>query len=759
MRTDPILREFHELLLNQYGGQVRIIYVKKEEIGEPEPGPFVEELDIPGFLIHNLLSRGIKRLYKFQWEAIKSILDGNNTVIVSGTGTGKTEAFLIPLIIKGISSSRNPCSLLLYPTKALARDQLKRINEIAGFGYITTAVYDGDTPRKERKRIASNPPNILISNPDMIHVGLVLSPAIRRMVRNINYLVLDEMHSYEGAFGTHVRAIIERLKIFRRKDLVFVGSSATIGNPERHGEILFGEKVRVVRGPIWRRGIAYHVMISTGYLSRWSVSAAVAALLSRLGLRVLVFVDSQQMAEVIARIIHRGFNREFYVHRAGLMSEERRRIETMLSQGEIDGVVATPTLELGIDIGYLDAIVMVAPPPSYAKYIQRAGRAGRRGRIGYVFMVLGDDPIDSYYEKRPEEYFMRDISPVYIEPGNEEVLRIHVIALLLQQGMVKKDLVKRFGWEKVFDEIVNEGFAVSIPVGYFPVWRKARKEFFKYMTIRGAGPQVVIHDENDEVIGFRELPMAVLDLHPYAIYLHGGRVYQSIMIDPDKRIARVRRLPDDTPLYTRPLYTTDLIDYDVIRERISVRGIPLAYARVKISINVEGYAVYSIFESSRPAAIEYLDKPVIFTYKTRALLIKYPCIKEWNLMENAETFHAIEHTIISAARPVCGAGLGDLGGISYPSGDIVVYDSAIGGSGLASLLFDRFEKAEEIAYRIMKECKCDDGCPRCIYSPYCGNNNKILSRKKALFMLEKVISRKAYVHEKPVESKYGNPIA
>ena len=759
MKIDLIFREFQELLLNRYGNQVKIIHIRKEEIGEPEPGPFIEELDIPDFLRHNLLTKGIKRLYKFQWEAIKYILNGYNTVIASGTGTGKTEAFLIPLIVKGIDSSRNPNSLLLYPTKALARDQLKRINEITGFGYVTTAVYDGDTPRKERKKISSNPPHILISNPDMIHVGLVLSPAIRKMVRNIDYLVLDEMHSYEGAFGAHVRATIERVKIFRRKDLVFIGSSATIGNPKRHGEMLFGEKVKVVRGPIWRRGIAYHVMISAGYLSRWSVSASVAALLSRLGLRVLVFVDSQQMAEVIARIIRRGFNAEFHVHRAGLTPEERRSVEIKLSRGEIDGVVATPTLELGIDIGYLDAVVMVAPPPSYAKYIQRAGRAGRRGRTGYVFMILGDDPIDSYYEKNPEEYFTQDIPPVYIEPSNEEVLRIHALALLLQQGMVKKDLAKRISWKKAFDEVVDEGFAVSIPIGYFPVWRRARREFFKYMTIRGAGPQVAIHDENDKVIGFRELPMAVLDLHPYAIYLHGGKVYQSIMIDPGKRIARVRRLPDDTPLYTRPLYTTDLIDYDIVRERISTRGIPLAYARVTISINVEGYAVYSIFESNRPAAIEYLDRPVVYTYRTRALLLKYPYINEWDLMGNAEAFHAIEHTIISAARPVCGAGLGDLGGISYPSGDIVIYDSAVGGSGLASLLFDRFEKAEELAYKIMEDCRCDDGCPRCIYSPYCGNNNKILSRRKALYVLGRVISGKARIYEKPAKSRYGNPIA
>ncbi len=759
MKIDPLLEDFRELLRDRFGELVRIVYIRKEEIGEPEPGPNIEDLDIPDFLKQNLLLRGIRRLYRFQWEAIKYILDGYHTIIASGTGTGKTEAFLIPLITRCIGRDRNPGALLLYPTKALARDQLKRIHEITGFGYVSTAVYDGDTPKRERRRIASNPPHILISNPDMIHVGLVLSPAIRKMVRNIDYLVLDEMHVYEGAFGAHVRAVIERLKIYRGASPVFIGSSATIGNPERHGETLFGEKVRVVRGPVWRRGVAYHVMVSAGYLSRWTVAASVAALLTRLGLRVLVFVDSQQMAEVLARIIRRGFNAEFHVHRAGLTPEERRSVELRLSRGEIDGVVATPTLELGIDIGYLDAVVMVAPPPSYAKYLQRAGRAGRRGRTGYVFMVLGDDPIDSYYERNPAEYYGQDIPPVYIEPGNEEVLRIHALALLLQQGMVKRDLVRRIGWERVFEEVVQEGFAVSIPIGYFPLWKRARREFMRYMTIRGAGPQVTIYDEEDHVIGYRELPMAILDLHPQAIYLHGGRVYQSVHIDPGRRVARVTRLPDDTPLYTRPLYTTDLIDYEVLLERRSSRGIPLAYARVTISLSVEGYAVYSMFESDRPAAIEYLDSPVRYSYRTRALLLKYPCVDEWGLMGNAEAFHAIEHVLISAARPVCGAGLGDLGGISYPSGDIVIYDSAPGGSGLARLLYERFEKAEELAYRIVSSCRCFDGCPRCIYSPYCGNNNKVLSRRKAVYVLKNIIEGGIRIIEKPAESRYGNPIA
>ncbi|WFO76407.1 DEAD/DEAH box helicase [Desulfurococcaceae archaeon MEX13E-LK6-19] len=758
---DRVLVELKEFIERRWSNVVDIIHVYREETGEPEKGPFIEETGFPEPVINYLKSRGINRLYKFQWDAIKSILDGYDTVIVSGTGTGKTEAFLAPLIVKAIEDpNTKPNALILYPTKALARDQLNRLQEFLGFGPITATVFDGDTPRKDRKRIAVNPPSILISNPDMVHVGLVLSPYMRKLLKKISYLVLDEMHVYEGVFGAHVKAVIDRLKIFRKSKPLFIGSSATIGNPEKHGEVLFGTKVRVIKGPLRRRGTAYHVMISAGYLSRWTVTAGVASMLAQMGLRVLVFTDSQQMAEVVARIARRGFGQEFLVHRAGLPPEERRNVEAKLQKGDIGGVVATPTLELGIDIGSLDAVVMAAPPPTYAKYLQRAGRAGRRGRTGYIFLILGDDPIDAYFEREPQKYYEQEIPPIYIEPDNEEVLKIHGLALLMQQGMIRRDAIPGKTWIQALEKLVEEGLAVKTAIGYFPVWKKARSLLLEYMSIRGAGPQVtIIEKDSGKPIGTRELPMAILDLHPHAIYLHGGRIYQSIELDVGKRTAVVQKLPDDIPYYTRPLYTTDLIDYDIVDKRVSATGIPLIYARVTISIIVQGYVIYNIYSGEKPTSIEELEHPVVYTYNTRALLLKYPPNPEWDTMDNAEAFHAIEHTLISAARPVCGAALGDLGGISYPSGDIVIYDAAPGGSGLARLLFERFEKAEKIAYEIVSKCKCDDGCPRCIYSPYCGNNNRVLSRKKAAFILGASIKGVFKVVGKPAEERYGSPIA
>ena len=351
----------------------RVIHEHDEVQGDPAPGPSIDEVDLPHSLRESLRARGVERLYGFQWEAIRLVEAGKDVVLVAGTGTGKTEAFLIPLLKRGLKSVGSVSSILVYPTKALARDQARRLSSIMSGTGVSFAVLDGDTPREERRKIYENPPAILITNPDMIHVGLAMSRDFRELVSSAETVVLDELHVYQGVFGAHAKWLLYRLQDATGSDLQFVGAGATIGNPEQLGSQLFSREVTVVQGPRRRRGQAAHLFIDYGNNSRWTFTSYLVSALVRSDLKVLAFTDSQQMAELVARIARRSFGVEVGVHRAGLPAEHRRRVERDFAEGRLRAVVATSTLELGIDIGDLDAVVMATLPKSFSSYLQRAG--------------------------------------------------------------------------------------------------------------------------------------------------------------------------------------------------------------------------------------------------------------------------------------------------------------------------------------------------------------------------------------------------
>ncbi len=758
MPKDRLVGELDEALWANYGDAgAGVVYERVEEYGEPEPGPDVRDLGLPDVVEKVLLKRGIERLYRFQYEAYKHVLDGRNVVISAGTGTGKTEAFFLPLVKRVAEErGRNPRALILYPTKALARDQLARFSEYEVFGSVGVSVYDGDTPRSLRPRIASNPTPFIITNPDMVHVGLVYSRHIRRFVSTAETAVFDELHVYEGVLGSHVHHLFRRVKATRGGPPQVVASSATIGNPREFAESLFDEEFVEVRGTAMRRGTVVHALVSAGAMSRLTIVSFLASFLAGRGLRFIAFVDSQQLAELLTNVLRSRHGLEVMVHRAGIPAEVRRRVESDLRDGRIQGVVSTPTLELGIDIGSLDSVILAAPPPSYTKYLQRAGRAGRRRR-GYVFTVLGDDPVDSYYTGHPERFFEQEVPPSVIEPENEEVAKTHLVAFLLQRGRAAEgDLPKV--WRSALRDLLSEGLVRIDRRGFVvPLFAEARSYLSAREGIRSPGPVVKLVDSGTgEVIGEREMPVALLELYPGSVYLYLGRPYRTVELDLSNLRARLERAGDVLEYYTRPLYTVDVADYEPLEERGSELGVPLVYAHVKLEVRVEGYVVRDAYSGALVESAHYAE-PLVYRYPTRALAVKFEEFDELGFEGMIEAYHAVEHAIISAARVACGAGLGDMGGVSYPSGDVVFYDGSIGGSGLAKLLYSRFERAVDVAHSILSRCDCYDGCPRCVYSPYCGNNNRFLSRRKALYVLEKMVSERPAVRREPLEERYGEP--
>lgn len=732
----------------------KVVHVFLEEPSPPEPGPPVDEVGLSEAVREALRKRGLHRLYKFQVEALEKIGSGKNTVIVAGTGAGKTEAFLLPILEDVVENPfRGVRAVLVYPTKALARDQLSRVNSLVSnvFGARALA-FDGDTREREREAIYAMPPPILATNPDMLHYGLMRSPRFRELVSTAKYVVLDDMHVYGGVFGAHVAYVLRRLRRVLREEAVFVGATATIGNPKEFASALLGGDVDVVEARAGGRSPTYHVMLKPVARSRLAEVACLAASCVKRGLKTLVFADSHRMVELIRRVCV-GMGVEMYVHRAGLLPEERRRIEEGLKRGGIMAVAATPTLELGIDIGDLDCVILANVPPTYSKYVQRTGRCGRRGRKAYVLMILGNDPISQYYENYPQDFFGKGFEPLAIELRNEEVAKVQLLAMALDSPVRVSELGEFE--RKVAEELVERGYLRLVKSrGYLRCTSKGARYLRSRPGLRGVGEVVRIYDLGGRLIGYREMPMALKELFPGAIYLHGGEVYVSLELAPPRAV--VEKLPPALSLVTSPLYYSEPEEF---RERsaCTVAGMSVEYGDLRVKEAVYGYVVKD-FASGAVLREAVLDREYSYVFKSKGLLIRLPLEPSWSLVDRAEAVHAVEHVLIAAAQTVVGAGLTDMGGVSFPTGHVFVYDSLPGGSGCSKLLFARLEEALKRAYRIVKSCSCVDGCPKCVYSPYCGNNNRVLSRRKALHLLEKVVSGKLEGLEVP-EALQGKPLA
>ncbi|BCS92693.1 DEAD/DEAH box helicase [Metallosphaera javensis (ex Sakai et al. 2022)] len=708
-----------------------VAHVYTETALDPEMGPPVTESSLDPRIVRNLREAGIERFYRYQWEAMEAILNRENLAIISGTGTGKTEAFFIPLLQLVLKGER---SVLIYPTKALARDQLVRMKWLTkDLSEVRIEVLDGDTPQKVREEIYENPPEILITNPDMIHLGLSLSPRFRSLIRSADHYVVDEMHVYDGVLGSHLRRILDRIRELNG-EIHVIGASGTVEATPLLLNELFGVEGKVIRGVPRRRGMAIHALVASNGISRWTISAYLAGLMVKEGLRILVFVDSQQMAERLAKMAER-FGANLAVHRAGILASERVEVEKKLREGELQGVVATPTLELGIDIGSLDAVIMSENPPSYPKYLQRAGRAGRRNRLGLVFTIMGDNPIDSYFLRKPHEFFNRKLTPITFDNTNLEVLKVHASAYVLEKYGVRRNELPSL-WVKALDELVKEGIITERGGTYYSTPRTA--SFVRSSSLRSAGPIVDVIEQKK--IGERELPAALFDLYPGAAYLVSKRSYHVKSLDLKSLEARVEKMTDDQDYYTKPLYKVDMKEFREVESR-KVLGLPVKYGEIKVTVSVVGYVVYDYYSKrEKPRAEVEYEEPIEFTYDTKGLIIKHPILEDWDLLSSMEAYHATEHVLIAAGRVVAGGSITDLSGISYPSGHVVIYDSTIGGNGVSRLLYQRLESAYDIALDIVKGCDCEDGCPKCIFDPYCGNNNKVLSRKKSMRLIQKVMN-------------------
>ncbi len=686
-----------------------IVYYKRiSDVAEASVS--VEGLDIDGRLKKALTSRGIKSLYRFQVKAFETIRNGRDVVIVAPTGMGKTEAFLIPILEK--IKIKKGKAVIIYPTKALARDQERKIKHYASFVGVKVVRFDGDSSYIERRLVLNNKADIVLTNPDMVDYHLRNTPEFRRFIENVAFIVFDELHSYSSLLGSNIHWLMKRIGRFTEPQII--DSTATIANPKEFAEMLFERKFDLVISKESKKRM--HLIMIYGNL--YSIAKELALKLR--DRKVLFFANSYRSAETITWILRReGLN--VAIHKAGLPKEIRERVEKEFRQGSLNLIVSTPTLELGIDVGDVD--VVISEIVSYPQFIQRAGRAGRKGQESLSILILREeDSISNYYRRHPERYF-EDRLFCYVEKDNELIKRHHIISMAREKPLMKGEIR-----DEIIQKLVREN--TLIDMGDFYISGITDYSF----SMRGIGRSIKIL-EGDRMIGERNLPIAIRELYPGAILIHNGEKYRVLKLDMDSLTAEVERF--ETIHWTMPLYTS----IPVIRRVIETRSDPIdsVYCDMEITMFVDGYVIKDFDEKT--VDVRYLKKPVSYTFKTKGFVFvsPYPDYLDYEDYY-AGSFHALEHVLIEASDVITGNGSQYLGGISTPDGYIFVYDATEGGNGLSRLLFERIEKALEITRDVLENCDCKrvDGCPKCTFSYRCGNNNKPLNRIGALNVIEKI---------------------
>ncbi|HYL67225.1 MAG TPA: DEAD/DEAH box helicase [Nitrosopumilaceae archaeon] len=722
-------------------------------ITEPEPqmGNAVSESGLDEKITRVLESKKIEKFYKFQDDAIRNIMMGSNVIISAPTASGKTEAFVIPILQKILEKSQSNIvqALFVYPTKSLSKDQLPKIKEIADELGIRVEIFDGDTKELDRKKILESPPQVIITNFDVLHYHMWHRSRFAALLNTVRFLIVDEAHVYSGIFGSNVHYIIKRLKRIT-SNLQIIASSATLENALSFCEQLFGVQMKLVTGS-GKKGKTDFSMLFPSLRTQRVLMIEILKKLTTKKHKTLVFNNSHLNSELLAMQARRQ-KIDIKVHRAGLMANYRRSVENSFKNDTLMAISATPTLELGIDVGNVDGVISSTIPVN--RLVQRIGRAARKGQNGYAFLVLGNDPISQYYKNHPTDYF-EDIEKIYIDPKNPFIEEFQVLAMACDKPIAKHELAEH---GEVIARHVSVGNLVLMENRYVPNHEQIKSLLEDY-SIRGIGKSIDIF-LNGKKVGERNLPIALEELHQSAVYFLAGTRYKVKELEyPGKMNAKIEFLPRDYPYYTKAL-TEEWPTIETIFEKRNANGIEVAFCRLHIQKRVYGYVNIEIGHEVTQGQRVLLEKPLEFDFVTKGIVFKAPRpVNEIGKSENEEYteasgYHATEHVVIEGSNMITGGVSQDLGGISLgTSGLIFIYDGAIGGNGASRALYDRLEKAFERSLHIVKECTCksESGCPRCTFSYRCGNNNEYLHKLACTEILQRIKDGESTEVSEPVE--------
>lgn len=714
--------------------------------------------------------RGITAPWSHQSEAADLAHDGRHVVLSTGTASGKSLAYQLP-ILTAFATDPRVRALYLSPTKALGHDQLRTAqaltDSVGTLATVAPSAYDGDSP-SEIRRFARERSRWIFSNPDMIHLSLLRNHARWAVfLRNLRYIVVDECHYYRGVFGSNVAMVLRRLlRLCTRYSAnhsmpTVIFASATTASPAATASELIGQTVREVTEDgspqgartvaLWEPALRTDLVGENGAPVRRSAGAEAARVMADLiaeGARTLTFVRSRRGAELTAlgararlEDVAPELAGRVASYRAGYLAEDRRQLERALAEGDLRGLASTNALELGVDIAGLDAVVLAGFPGTVTSFWQQAGRSGRRGQGALILLIARDDPLDTYLVHHPEALLDKPIERVVIDPGNPYVLGPQLLCAATELPLTDAE-VRAWNAEAVAETLVDDGLLRRRPSGYFP---SPGVDPHPAVDIRGSsgGQIAILETATGRMLGSADVGRAPSTVHPGAVYLHQGESYLVDSLDFEDGVAFVHA---DDPGYTT--FARELTDIAVTDpgERNTLGPITIGLVPVSVSNTVIGY----LRRELNGEVIDFveLDMPTR-TLETKAVM----CTITPEALQDSDvealripgSLHAAEHAAIGLLPLIASCDRGDIGGLSTAVGPvgglptIFVYDGYPGGAGFAERGFEKIATWWAATADAIEACECPLGCPSCVQSPKCGNGNDPLDKVGAVRVLRLVL--------------------
>lgn len=718
---------------------------------------------------------GIENLYTHQVEAIEKVREGKDVVLCTTTASGKSLTYMIP-VFETILNEPEATALYISPLNALVNDQLKSFLEFeealkSGAGI---ARYTGALSEAEKRKVREGQTNVVLTNPEMIHMSFLAWHHLwRRFFSNLRFIVVDESHYYRGVIGSNMANLLRRLlrvAEYYGASPQFICCSATIGNPDDHTETLIGREAAVVENNgslqgsqqfvFWNPPLYINNKGCTLRRSSFSEASSLFAKAVQAGLQTLAFTRSRQGVERMYKscrelLRSRNLSPAICSYRSGYFDREREEIEKKMNSGELRGVISTNALELGIDIGGLDACILDGYPGTVMSARQQAGRAGRSGNESLVVLVAGTNALDQYYMRNPADFFARSSENAVLNPRNPYILAGHLLCAAKEIPLKASD-EKYFGkgYPRVVELLEVEGLLAGDDLKYstdpFPYkdvsLRGIDNNTYSLLAFEGE-KRFPIEKDIEETLAFREC-------HPGAVYMHRGEPYYINRIDHEKK--EVHAVKTHDAYYTKPMIDSSVLVQETyaIKPLLHAPEVEVGLGEVEVTDRVIGYRKIQT-QSNDIMSAHNLEMPPV-SLQTMAVWLKLPDRLQELVGEHKLDFaggiHAVEHAMISMYPLHLLVDRSDVGGISTPShpdlgnkSGIFIYDGHRGGVGYAEKGYDLIEEVLDGTLKAIESCPCESGCPSCIQSPKCGNNNEPLDKHAAIMLLHEILGKAPYV--------------